>query len=149
MASDPPNWDGSTEAGQYVPPHRGSSLDSLLEETGEAEEVREMVKAKQAAPPEYCPPPEEAPVLWSTWNRLWAVQQGSVARELWVLRQKWMREARAEALAQVERMLSDLWLGPPETFEDDVRGVLGLVTRLHAQCTATTQAMPVVVEGEP
>jgi hypothetical protein len=35
-------------------PHRGTTLDSLLEETGEAEEVREMVERKWqlTAPPE-------------------------------------------------------------------------------------------------
>jgi hypothetical protein len=130
-------------------PHRGTTLDSLLEETGEAEEVREMVRAKQAADAEFCPTPEEAPELYLLLNGVYDARYVQCLRhELWVLRQNWMRQARGEALAQVERMLSDLWLGPPETFEDDVRGVLALVTRLHAQCTATTQAMPVVAEGE-
>jgi hypothetical protein len=79
-------------------PHRGTTLDSLLEETGEAEEVRAMLRAKQAAPPEFCPTAEEAPELHEQLSGRHDPYALLMRRELWTLRQQWMREARAEAL---------------------------------------------------
>jgi hypothetical protein len=104
MASNPPNWDGSTEEHLYVPPHRGSSLNSLLEETGEAEEVREMVRAKQSADAEFCPKSHEAPELYLLLNSVHDARYVQcLRRELAALRRQWMREALRDLLDTLER----------------------------------------------